>query len=321
MLRAGFDSRSVLRALTVAGTVAALALVAVFLWDVGSGENGKAAVPQGHISYGLAGLGYTSENMARPRFLRMKQRPTVVVDVGMFDGEDYTIPGLESGHRVFAFEVGDGKIDAIKEWAAKAKVPVGYVRPTLKDEPVPGMPDRRPAAERPQLYLVHAAVSSVRGNATFVVTGKRSTVDTLAVDPKFRPCGDGQCVEETVPVVRLDDIVDEDVWILKSDTQGFDCHVLLGAEKLLRRRVVQYITFEFAPKVMDSTGCSALTLLRFMEDVGYQCFEWAPVPNDFDHNIRTKSFEDYLADFEETHTYTFVGFKWTELMCIHRTLL
>ena len=46
-----------------------------------------------------------------------------------------------------------------------------------------------------------------------------------------------------VPVVRADSIVDEDVFLFKIDTQGFDHYVLEGAKNLFEKHTVRQVIF------------------------------------------------------------------------------
>lgn len=274
----------------------------------------------GHVSYLLARLGYVQENMHSPPLLRQPRCSSVLVDVGMYDGTDYTKPALLAGHRVFAFEMGRGKVDDLEKWAVQEGISYDRLAPESPGTKLASMPDRRPAAARPRLYLINAALSSNTSVMSYL-KADASAADTLEIEAKFRPCASATCETETVGVLRLDDIVDEDIWLLKVDTQGYDCHVLMGAERLLRRRRVEYITLEFAPDVMDTTGCGARELLQYLHDLEYQCFDWMPLSDDFDNRIASQTFDDYLRDFDPAHSAVWVGSKWTELFCVHRSLL
>ena len=68
--------------------------------------------------------------------------------------------------------------------------------------------------------------------------------------------------------MRLDDVVDEDVLLIKIDVEGFEHKVLDGARRLLCNRVVQHIEFEFTTSRIDS-ACPAEQLLCWFTTVGY----------------------------------------------------
>ena len=97
--------------------------------------------------------------------------------------------------------------------------------------------------------------------------------------------------------------------------------MLRGAERLLRTRRVDYIAFELAPVVMDSTGCTALELLQFLHDAGFQCFDWSQLAPGFADNRAGQPFVEYLRDFDTSHTQWWVRQAWTEMFCVHKSLL
>jgi len=71
-----------------------------------------------------------------------------------------------------------------------------------------------------------------------------------------------------VPAVTLDDVIDEDVTVLKVDVEGFELHVLAGATRLLCNRVVEFMLFEVAHLRRD--GCSRARAHAFLVKLGYE---------------------------------------------------
>ena len=72
--------------------------------------------------------------------------------------------------------------------------------------------------------------------------------------------------------VRLDDIVQERVQVLKIDAQGHELQVLHGADQLLSSYGVYLLVLEFAPRLLMSNGVDPAQLLHYIYDLGYQCF-------------------------------------------------
>lgn len=70
--------------------------------------------------------------------------------------------------------------------------------------------------------------------------------------------------QQVVRVERLDTIFPtmSSVRLLKVDTEGFECKVLRGAQKLLSSGAVQRITAEVNPGMLQRTGCSKSHLRR-----------------------------------------------------------
>jgi hypothetical protein len=66
------------------------------------------------------------------------------------------------------------------------------------------------------------------------------------------------------------------VLMLKIDAQGYEDHILRGAEKYIRRRPVLSLLLEFTPKLLLSAGVQPIDLLRRIKALGYQCFDLSP---------------------------------------------
>lgn len=75
-----------------------------------------------------------------------------------------------------------------------------------------------------------------------------------------------------IPVSRVDDLVpsDEDILLLKTDTQGYELSVLKGAVKLLAGRV-KFLMVEFSYGLMRASGTDPMELLNFIYDRGFVC--------------------------------------------------
>ena len=228
------------------------------------------------ISFLLQHLGYVSGNsdaplaIVRGRAPRSADAPLLIVDVGMNTGEDYTLPSVAHGYKVLAFEPGLRKAEYVLR-----ELPAAATRVHVPPADVGAFTYR--AAGAPSLTLVSAAVGLEKGTSKFVVrpgSGEHGTVaDSLLGSTDLAKIGPGEPRILEVPVVRLDDVVHEPVFILKSDAQGYDCNVLHGAERLLRERLVYMVTFELWPVAMLRTGCVAADLVRWLDGLGYACFD------------------------------------------------
>ena len=77
----------------------------------------------------------------------------------------------------------------------------------------------------------------------------------------------GQTLE--VPVVRLDEVIDEPVRLLKVDAEGADPWVLEGAEGLFRQRAVAEVHFEHLKSRARVLGIADDAAPAFLRGVGY----------------------------------------------------
>lgn len=77
----------------------------------------------------------------------------------------------------------------------------------------------------------------------------------------------------TMLVTRLDNVLDEDVKVLKMDVEGAEWLVLQGASKLVKERGIPYITLEYAREMLTSVSGpgSPQQLSSFLSSAGYQC--------------------------------------------------
>ena len=51
----------------------------------------------------------------------------------------------------------------------------------------------------------------------------------------------GYSIRDTLDLVRLDSLVDEDIWLLKIDVEGFEPSVFAGATRLIETRKIHYL--------------------------------------------------------------------------------
>jgi FkbM family methyltransferase len=76
----------------------------------------------------------------------------------------------------------------------------------------------------------------------------------------------------TVPIVRLDDeLPDQRIDLLKVDVEGAEALVLLGCEKLLRKRMINTIYFEQNQERMNALGFKEGDVQKFLRTMGYEC--------------------------------------------------
>lgn len=117
--------------------------------------------------------------------------------------------------------------------------------------------------------ILHAAVSdrlkhhvSLAANLSTANRGGQAAIEAQTQNSAVE-------YHETLPMVRIDDVVKEHVNFMKMDCQGCEYQAILGAEKLFKEHGVDYMYFEFSghllPQVSDNPHAPELLLLKVLE--------------------------------------------------------
>jgi len=102
----------------------------------------------------------------------------------------------------------------------------------------------------------------------------------------YRLYNDGDFEEFVdVPTLRLDDVVNEPVDVIKIDVQGFEYFVMKGGEAMLNRYKPMILT-EFWPRGLTNSGVQPKAYLDLLETKGYQ-------PHRVDEQLRKVVPTDY----------------------------
>jgi FkbM family methyltransferase len=259
----------------------------------------------------LIEMGCCGTNMGQLTLLKGPGLGRVYVDIGVFDGGDL-VNAIAHSWVALGFEPNPAQREAAKKLAADAgvrlvEVPVDAagvpawesVEPPLA-EVVARARDASfvPSASTPRVgYLLPLAVSDAPGKLTFFIDGPLSSLDLAAVVVYSKNAS--KITSVRVPVTRLDDALPLEtlggtVHMLKADTQGFEAHVLRGAERTLAHTELLGLEFwprglaiaargaskesgtsaadEWTSAVADSTSAGT-ALLEWLADRGLQCFD------------------------------------------------
>lgn len=73
-----------------------------------------------------------------------------------------------------------------------------------------------------------------------------------------------------VDALKLDDIVDEEVLLLRIDAGGYEFKALDGARKLICNNIVRNIVIEFQKSRLKDSDCSGLGVACWLHSLGYQ---------------------------------------------------
>jgi FkbM family methyltransferase len=122
-----------------------------------------------------------------------------------------------------------------------------------------------------QIRIVHTAVGDAPGLVKLNYNTDNNKTPSLALRPE------GTNASELVSVVRLDEKLPELGWssvdYLKIDTEGFDLHVLRGAENLLRSRSISALQFEYLGGSWRSVRSTLGEAMNLLENrCGWKCW-------------------------------------------------
>ena len=97
-------------------------------------------------------------------------------------------------------------------------------------------------------------------------------------------------VKKTQVVIdKLDNIIKEDINILKIDTEGFELEVLKGATNLLESKKIDYIQFEYGGCFKDN-NIKLNDVINFLKNYGYKVYS-------LDDN-KFNLINDYVDDYK-----------------------
>ena len=173
-------------------------------------------------------------------------RPPVVVDVGANIGY-FSLAAAAMGARVIAFEPMSRNA---------RKLSKSIIRNRFQDRIT--LYQNAAWDEGPSFPLHLEATSSTNQGNGKVVYGETSGANTH-----------GTYGVDYVTTVSLSDVVQEDVDVIKIDTEGTEGAVISGARELICRFKVKYVIMEFTEIRTRRDKYSAENMLSFMDAAGY----------------------------------------------------
>lgn len=122
-----------------------------------------------------------------------------------------------------------------------------------------------------RVHVNEKALSDREGVVTMTAPGRSPATAHIASEP-----GNGTSVLLSVAAVALDDYAAFRGWeridFLKLDVEGYEPAVLRGATKLLKRRAIGTILFEWGPPMLRRAGFDPRELLDELSAAGYALY-------------------------------------------------
>jgi len=184
---------------------------------------------------------------------------TLVVDVGLDEAKEFFF-AVEQGFEVVGLEPNPKSFAKAAETCRTMKEHRCVVIEKVDDIEWPLK--REPGVS----YLILAAAGEEKSTLPFYDRGE---VGTFAAPDNWKKTHEAIMV----PVLRLDQVVQEDVYLLKIDTQGYDHFVLKGAKGIFDNHVVRQVLYEVDPILAHRSGVRLTdTIGMVQQEYGMLCF-------------------------------------------------
>lgn len=177
--------------------------------------------------------------------------------------------------------------------------------------------------------IVHCVAAGEKDGTMFFKDAAEST--------SFAAVKDKTTATFEIPVKSVDNLVpsSENIFLFKTDTQGFELGVLKGAKRVLSDDSVFLLVVEFSYFLLRNAGTEPLALLHFIYDLGFVCTYMAfhtRMATSRDTSMPHYSVIKYYPDSETPDTLSFEDFieslrlvrapgtagvsGWTDLLCL-----
>lgn len=245
-------------------------------------------------------------NMEIPNLIKKNAHGTrsLIVDIGLDAGEEF-FHAVSAGFEVVGFEANAGSFQNLAtrcRGIATCKVIENIDQISLPLEREPGMS-----------YLIQSAVGKERGTVDFFPNGPTGT----SAIPKH-VVNTNQVIQ--VSVISLDEVIQEDVYLLKIDTQGFDYFVLQGAKNLFQSFTVRQVITEIDALLLGRNKVGPLDHMSLLHRYGMQCFTARndEIPNCKYHGDSIGELEQmFLQGISEATDTHIAAPCWDDLVCIN----
>ena len=187
---------------------------------------------------------------------------SLVVDVGLDNGVEF-FQAIENGFEFLGLEPNPKGFPFLAEKCKKLinceVIDTVTLQEMRKNKQLPLQ--RKPGTS----YLIHAAAGKDWQELKFHMDGAVSSFSAPTKSDKKEEW-------QTVQVAPLQDIIHEDIYLLKIDTHGFDHYVMEGSQRIFEQYTIRELIFEIEPMGMHNNHISILDTVRMIQKHGMVCF-------------------------------------------------
>jgi len=223
----------------------------------------------------------------------------LIVDVGLFSGKEF-FGAIDNGFEVVGFEPSPESFPKLKKLCKRK------ARCNVVDLDTVSLPLQRQVGHS---YLINAAAGNKQSIMSLMLKGMGSSLTKSAKMMTMKSLD--------VKMVRIDDIIREDIYLLKVDTQGFDQYVIEGASELFKHHVVRQVIVEVDPYNMGQNNHTVHGFLDTLQSNGMMCFSTRN-----DQPSKCQYFGESVEGFEGVFDGTPVRLKfwsecWDDFLCLN----
>jgi len=225
----------------------------------------------------------------------------LIVDIGLDEGKEF-FTSIKSGYEVVGIEANPKLFEDLSLHCTQ--IPTCNVI----DLDQTSLPLQREAG---QSYLINIGAGEKEETLEFHLHGPVSSFTNNK--------GLSRAEKKLVKVVRLDDIIREDIFLLKIDTQGYDFFVLKGSQKIFQKHTVRQVMIENDPFNLGCNNVTTHDVVELAQSYGLACFS-ARKESDLLPVCRYvgESVEGYEKVFYPRPTYSNkFGYCWDDFICIN----
>lgn len=149
------------------------------------------------------------------------------------------------------------------------------------------------------INLINTIISSKNETVTFYEAVGREGHSSIVKRDFLH--GDPNCnlIEREIKADTIDGLIDEDIDLLKIDTEGYELPVLKGCKQLLRQGKIRYIQFEYGGTFMDN-NIALNDVINYLKQFNYKVYKLKLLDNTLEE------IKEYRDDYQWINFFAYI---------------